>query len=458
MTANSAQSADHPYFQSDFPIEEFAARRERVAKTIGKGAAAVLRGGISTGAFDVFRQTNEFYYLSGVEVPHSCLLIEGETGETTLYLPHGDARTAASEGKELNADEPELAIEITGVQRVRPLDALARDLDDVRTIYVPLSPGEARMQCQDTLLHARKQRQADPWEEGSSFEERFRGRLAAEHPGAAFSDLSPILDSLRLIKSPSEIGVMRRAGELTALAVLEAMRSTRPGVMEYQLGAVADYVYLMNGAKGGGYRPIIAGGANIWNGHYYRNSMPLRDGDLVLMDYAPDFGCYTSDIGRTWPVNGRYSAWQRELYGFIVEYHKVFLAILRPGRTPEQILLEAGERMRPVVASTRWSKPAFEQAALRTLDFKGHLSHPVGMAVHDVGSYFGKPLEAGTVFALDPQMWIPEDRLYIRVEDTVAITENGVENLTRLAPLDLDEAERAIQGAGAKLPRTTPER
>src|SRR4051812_48194461 len=100
-----------PYFQTDFPPEEFAARRQRIAEEIGRGAVAVLRGAISSGAFDVFRQTNELYYLSGVEVPHACLRIEGGTGGTTLYLPHGDAHTAASEGKELNADEPDLAIE-----------------------------------------------------------------------------------------------------------------------------------------------------------------------------------------------------------------------------------------------------------------------------------------------------------------------------------------------------------
>src|SRR5450432_27561 len=105
---------ERPFFQTDFPTEEFAARRQRVAAEIGREAVAVLRGGISTGAFDIFRQTNEFYYLSGVEVPHACLLIEGSTGRTTLYLPPGDPHLAASEGRELNADEPEIAVAITG--------------------------------------------------------------------------------------------------------------------------------------------------------------------------------------------------------------------------------------------------------------------------------------------------------------------------------------------------------
>jgi Xaa-Pro aminopeptidase len=267
-------------------------------------------------------------------------------------------------------------------------------------------------------------------------------------PEADIRDLSPILDGMRLIKSPAEIALMRRAGELTAIAALEAMRSTRHGVMEYQLGAVAEYQFLVNGARGGGYRPIIPGGSRIWSAHYFRNNRQLRDGEMVLMDYAPDLGGYTSDIGRAWPVNGRHTIEQRELYGFIVKYHKVLLRTIRPGVTASQILAEAADQMRPVVETTSWSKPAYERAARRALDFTGHLSHPVGMAVHDVGSYWGLPLQPGLVFAVDPQMWVPEEQLYIRVEDTVAVTGSGVENLTALAPMELHDVERVVSDGG----------
>src|SRR6185295_8777097 len=130
-------------------------------------------------------------------------------------------------------------------------------------------------------------------------------------------DLSPILDELRLIKSPRELELLRRAGTLSALAVREAMRSTRPGLREHHLEAVARYLFRLNGATGEGYCAIVASGAHIWHPHYFRNDDDLRDGDLVLMDYAPDFRYYTSDIGRMWPVNGRFDAVQRELYEFM---------------------------------------------------------------------------------------------------------------------------------------------
>jgi Xaa-Pro aminopeptidase len=235
--------------------------------------------------------------------------------------------------------------------------------------------------------------------------------------------------------------------------------------MEYQLGAVADYIFLVNGARGGAYRPIIAGGTNAWHGHYYRNNCELRDGDLVLMDYAPDYSNYTSDIGRMWPVNGKYvrkahqrlrlmAAWQRELYGFIVEYHKVLLKLIRPGVMASQIMEEAAQGMRQVVERTKFSKSCYEKAARQALEFRGHLSHGVGMDVHDGGNYTLKPLIPGTVFAVDPQMWIPEEQLYIRVEDTVVVTQDGIENLTQLAPLELDDVEKLMKEDGIlqKLP------
>jgi Xaa-Pro aminopeptidase len=120
-----------------------------------------------------------------------------------------------------------------------------------------------------------------------------------------------------------------------------------------------------------------------------------------------------------WPVNGKYSPWQRELYSFIVEYHKVLLGTIRPGLTADEILKVAAEEMSDYVKNHKFSKEIYRRAAERALEFKGHLSHTVGMAVHDVGDYRSTPLKPGVVFSVDPQMWVPEERLYMRVEDTI---------------------------------------
>lgn len=432
------------HYQTDFPHGEFERRREVIFQEIGR-SKAVIAGGAVTGAFDVFRQTNEFYYLCGVEVPHAYLLLDGAMRWTTLYLPRRDEKIERSEGPQLNSSRPDQVRERTGVDEVKPLEALAEDLREATQVYTPFAPAEGREACRDTLLHARRQIEADPWDQRPSNEQHFRDKLLAACPQLEFADLTPTLDRMRLHKSSLEIELMRRAGRLTAKAVVEAMRQTAPGRFEFELAAVADYLYLRSGARGPGYRPIVASGANIWNAHYYRNDRMLMDGDLALMDYAPDMGGYTSDIGRMWPVNGKYTAVQRELYGFVVEYQKVLLRTIRPRQRVSELVQEAAAAIGPTWEEWPWSKPQYRGAARAMIDSEVAFTHPVGMAVHDVGEYRGEALQAGLVFALDPQMWVPDEQLYIRVEDTVVVTPDGAESLTKDAPLDLDAVESLVQ-------------
>ena len=433
-------------YQTDFSSQEFAARRKRIAEAIGEGAIALLQGGPKEPSSDLFRQTNDFYYLCGVEVPHAYLVIRGGSGASTLFLPHQPEERQEAEGEILSPENADVARQLTGLDHAAGIEMLGVTLSNCSRIYVPMREAEGAGMSWDTLQRAQQEAVADPWdgqpERGRAFIKLLRSRL----PKAELRDLAPAIDALRLIKSEAEADLCRKAGRLTALAVVEAMRSTRPGVMEYQLDAVMRYVYLVNGSRDAGYRAIIAGGENAWYGHYKANDQPLHDGDLLLADCAPDYHYYTSDIGRMWPVNGRYSDLQRELYGFIVKYHKVLLDVIRPGVHPDRIAAESAERMTAVVNETAWSKPIYEASARRSLE-KMHLTHPVGMAVHDVGHYKDEPLRPGLLITLDPMMWVPEERRYIRVEDTLLITDDGFENLTADAPLDLDDVE-AIVGRG----------
>ena len=432
------------HYQKDFSPAELQARRRRVAEHIGPGAIAVLAGAVDTGAFDYFRQSNDFYYLTGVEVPHAYLTIEGGTGESTLYLPPRDPKHEQSEGVQLSADAGALACEMTGIEQVAHLGELAPKIANSKDIWLLSAPAELRQACRDTLRHQKKLRDADPWDQRPTRDEWFRSKVQHAAPQATIHDLTPLLDEMRLHKSDSELALMRRAGHLTARAVYEAMRRTRAGIYEYQLTAVADHVYVDGGARSAGYRSIIARGKNIWNAHYYRNDSLLEPDDLVLMDYAPDLGCYTSDIGRMWPVNGKYSPRDRELYGFVVKYQQVLIEILRPGRTVGQLVQESAAIMHPIWESWSFSKPAYRAAARQMIESEVAFTHPVGMAVHDVGAYKHQPLQPGLVFALDPQLWVREEELYIRVEDTVAITASGVEVHTSGVPIDLDQVERIL--------------
>lgn len=440
------------WYQTDFPPEEFQARWNKVFDKIGPDAVAVLQGVSLTPGFTMPRQTNEFYYLCGIETPHSYLLLDGRRRQAVLYLPPRNPRLESAEGKVLSAEDAAFVKTLTGAGEVLSTEALRDDWlgklpgGAPRVIYALYSPAEGNAQSRYELLAANAAIASDPWDGRLPREARFVELLRTRYPRVKIEDLTPILDELRSVKSPREIALLRRAGELSALGIVAAIRATKPGAFEYQLDAAARYVFLVNGARLEGYRSITAAGAaNIWNGHYFRNTARLNDGDLVLMDYAPEVGYYTSDIGRMWPVNGKYTPQQRELVGFVLAYHSAVLQRIRPGLTARQIMDEAKLAMEPVFAQTKFSKAIYEQAARRLVDTGGGVfSHPVGMAVHDDGEYISGPLKPGHVISIDPQLRVPEENLYIRYEDTIVITQTGIENLTAAAPIKLEDLEKLV--------------
>jgi Xaa-Pro aminopeptidase len=441
------------YYQTDFPPQEFRARWTAVFERIGPESVAVVQGAPLADGFQVPRQSNSFYYLSGIETPGAYLLLDGRSRRVTLYLPPRNERLERNEGKVLSAEDGELVRRLTGVDEVRALAHMGTAWPAGEAgvaVWAEHAPAEGYAQSRHELAAARRAIAADPWDGSLPRETRLVELLRLRNPRAAIRDLTPVLDELRSVKSPREVALVRRASQLAGLGVLAAMRSTEPGGWEYQLDAAARFVFLANGARLDGYRSITASGtANIWNGHYYRNDSPLRDGDLVLMDYAPDYRYYVSDIGRMWPVSGTYAPWQRELLQIVLEWRNAVLPRIRPGVTVDAILAEARAAMEPVLARTRFSKPAYEKAARTMLETSGGVfSHPVGMAVHDVGGYRQAPLRPGQVFAVDPQLWVPEETLYIRYEDTVVVTETGVENFTAFLPAELDAIEAEVRKKG----------
>ena len=439
----SSDPARAALFQQDFPAEEFIERRQRIFDAIGDEAMALIQGAAPIKGFDIFSQTHQFYYCCGLEAPQAYLLLDGATRTATIYLPHPPEKQRA-EGAALSTADAEAVIAATGVVGVFGLEALSEHIAAATVVYTPHSPAEQRTMSRDELSHRARLVAADPWDSEHPREEMLIKLIRERAECPEIRDLSPILDRMRSVKSPREVDVLRRAGAVCAQAIVEAIRATQPGMMEYHLGAISNCVYQLHDMREG-YRPIIAGQGNAWHAHYFQNNCMLNDGEMVLMDVAPDSGNYTSDIGRMWPVGGTYAPWQRELYGFIVRYHTELLARIRPGVTADDVMDQAAEIMAGVIEATTFSKDIFKAAAERTLTFRGHMSHPVGLAVHDVGPYRDRPLEPGVVLTVDPQMWIPQERIYVRVEDTVVITEDGMENLTAAAPLDLDDVEALMR-------------
>jgi Xaa-Pro aminopeptidase len=445
---------DRPPFQDDFPADEFVQRRGQVLDAIGRNAIAIVPGAPGVDGFKVFRQSNEFYYLTGLETPHAYLVLDGRSRRTTLYLPQRNAALERSTGRMWSAEDADDVQRLTGVEAVAPVALLSRQTFGAMLrppaphLYVPFSPAEGEAQSRDELLAHQAGVAGDPWDGRPSREAHFLRLLEDRYPALEKRDLTPVLDALRMIKSEREIALIRKASELAGLGLLEAMKSTRPGVYEYQAAAAARFVFLANGARFEGYNPIVAGGTNAWFGHYSRNLDPLKAGDMVLMDYAPDLRYYTSDVTRMWPVSGRYSDPQRTLATFILEYRDAFFRYIKPGVTAEDVLAAARRDMEQVLSTTTFAKASHRKAAEAMLTFRGHLQHPVGMTVHDPGTIWNQPFREGLVFTVDPMMWIPDEQLYVRMEDTIVVTKDGMENFTASLASTPEQIETVMKQEG----------
>ncbi len=443
------------YYQTDFSIVDFQERRSQIFEVIGNNSIALIQGAASIAGFKVFRQTNTFYYLCGLEAEHAYLLLNGKTKTSTIYLPNRDKERERSQGKILSAEDIDLVKKLTGVERVRGYGTLANDLVGTGLInrgapylYTPLSPAEIGNDSRDEILHGQARAASDPWDSQSTREARFKKLIMERFPQFEIRDLSPILDAMRLIKNPKEIEIIRNATEIAGLAIIEAMRSTNPGVYEYQLDAAAKYIFYLHGSQGDGYPSIIGGGTNAYMGHYFHKTDVLKDGDLVLMDYAPDYHYYTSDVTRIWPVNGKFNKKQAALYKFIVAYRDALFRYIKPGITSNEVLNNAAVDMKEYLIGKSFVKPVHLKAVQNGLTFRGHFQHPVGMAVHDVGRVHGVTLQEGMVFTIDPMIWIPEERHYIRIEDVAVVTKTGVENLSDFVPSKIEDVERTIKEIG----------
>lgn len=448
-------------FTTDFPAEEFVQRRQKVYDAIGAEAVAVVQGAPSPVGYIRFRQSNEFYYLCGVETPHAYLLIDGAARRSVLYLPHRNEGRERSEGKLLSAEDAEQVRQLTGVEAVYGTELLSEHLGRfgrggiVKSVYVPHQPAEGFATSRDLAVRTNNDIASDPWDGRRSREAEFIRLLKERVPPLAIRDLSPILDELRLIKSPRELVLIRKATRLSGLSLIEGMRSTQPGVYEFELDAMAKYVYYRNGAQGEAYYSLVQSGPNALYGHYNAGKRQMKDGDMLLMDFAPDVGYYMADVTRVWPVNGTFSPSQKELYTFYLGCYRAIIQAIRPGQTAMAIKQTAAGEMEKILSRTKFSKPLYEQAARRFVENyrqgasnpRTTLGHWVGMATHDVGNDTG-PLKPGMVFTIEPSLQVREEGINMRLEDMILITEKGAENMSAFVPMEIPEIEQIMKEEG----------
>jgi Xaa-Pro aminopeptidase len=378
------------------PVERLVARRAALLERLGDGVAVVPAAKLRSIEGDYpqdsdYRESNDFFYLTGLEAPGGRLVLVARTSgpdSTILYLPESGSGPARWTGGSL-APGPEVS-RLTGIPdvRVSPSDSIG--------------PAVRRRELEPIPVH----------------------QVAAE------------LAALRQIKDADEVGRLRRAVAITTEALLEAMVEAKPGMYEYELEAAIEYGFRRRGAERVGFPSIVGSGQNGTILHYDENRRRMEEGELVVIDVGAEYGYYSADLTRTLPVSGRFTPRQRRLYDLVLGAQQTAIDSIRPGTS-----LGALNQIARLYLRTRSSDLC---GGLGCDQYFIHgLSHWLGMDVHDPGSY-SRRLEPGMVLTVEPGIYIPAESLGIRIEDVVLVTREGGEVLSSGLPRSAEAVERAM--------------
>jgi Xaa-Pro aminopeptidase len=449
----AARSSAQPVFSNIFPPEEYAARRAKLISQIGDGVA-ILQGTTERPGEQPLRQSNQFFYLCGVNEPRAILIIDGKTKRSTLFLYGGADRRERMFGSALVPGD--VAAKETGLDAVLAREEFAKALEAIgregRAIYTPFRPEVLGNASSSDVIALARNTKEDPWDGRPSREEAFIQKLKTTASNSNVQNLDPMLDAMRAIKSPREIAIIREATRITGLAIMEAMRDAKPGMLEYELQADAEYVFKKYGSQGAAYFALIATGQNTLYSHYHRNTSKLQDGDLVQFDYAPDYKWYVSDVTRVFPANGKFTSRQREFYTIYLRLYQAVMTSIKVHTAPSAIIKEAVAKMDAIMSSYKFTDPKIKEAATRFVEryrssTSNSLGHTIGMEVHDVRPP-GSTLEPGLLFTIEPAMQIPDEHIGIRLEDVILITEKGYENLSGFVPVEIADIEKLMAEPG----------
>jgi Xaa-Pro aminopeptidase len=363
-----------------------------------------------------FRQSNDFFYLTGLETPHAWLVLNLPTpGSEVLYLEPRDPAQELWTGAKLGPGAE--ARVRSGLADVRSSDRLVADVAgwlgqrDAPAVYV--DPG-------------------DPAHVDRLAEALGGARATAQR-------LGPTVAELRMIKDDDELRRLREAVRITGEAHQEAWRAASEGMHEYEVEALIEYVFRSRGAERVGFPSIVGSAENSVTLHYDKNRRMLQDGDLVVVDIGAEFGYYTADLTRTFPVGGRFTDRQRAVYELVLGAQEAALAEVRPGATIGRLEQAARRYMQEHSGDLCGGRSC-------AAHFPHGVSHWLGMDVHDVGNY-GTPLAPGMVLTIEPGIYLSEENLGVRIEDDVLVTEDGYELLSRSLPRRPEDVERIMSEA-----------
>ncbi len=383
-----------------------------------------------------FRQNSDLFYLSGIDQEESILLIFPDAKDSQhreiLFLKETSEHIAIWEGHKYTKEE---AIQASGIKTIYWLQEFPTIFKTLlfRAEYIYLNTNE----------HTRASIETE------TRDARFIKWCMGNFPLHKYERLAPIMHHLRAVKSKYEIELIQEACNITEKGFRRLLKFVQPGVMEYEIEAELIHEFLRNRSQGFAYGPIVASGGSACVLHYVENNRECKNGDVILLDVAAEYANYASDLTRCLPVNGKFTKRQKDVYNAVLRVMRAATKLLVVGNTIEKYHVEVGKLMEKeligiglldskLVAKQDKNKPLYKKY------FMHGTSHFLGLDVHDVGD-FKRPLEEGMVFTCEPGIYIPEEKLGIRIENNILVTKKGPVDLMKNIPVEVDELERLMK-------------
>lgn len=383
-----------------------------------------------------FAQNNDLFYLSGIDQEETTLLLYPDAAKkenrAILFIRKTDEHIKVWEGEKLTK---ETASRISGISRIE----WAEDFEKI----LQLIAFEA-----DAFYLGHNEHSKRATRDIETRQDRLISWCKRKYPLHEYRRAAKLTRSLRQIKSADEVRMIQHAADISIKGFERVLKKVKPGMKEYELEAELSYMLLKNGAQRHAFKPIVASGKNACALHYNDNDDICNEGDMILMDFGVCYGNYNSDTTRCFPVNGKFSERQKQVYQAVLHCLKEGAKLIVPGVLPEDYeaemaalvekeLINLGLLTEADVAGQDPEKPLYKKY------FMHGTAHHIGLDVHDVGLY-SRPFEAGMVVTCEPGIYIPEEEIGCRLENDYLITEKGAVNLTANMAIEIDDIERIM--------------
>lgn len=384
-----------------------------------------------------FHQHSDIFYLSGIDQEESVLVLfpdaPDDNHKVLLFLKETSPLIATWEGEKLTKEK---AFEVAGISTVYWLDEMDRVLKGLM------------LQAEEVYINTNEHPRAKT--EVETREDRFVKQLKRDYPAHRYRRSAPILHQIRSVKEQAEMALMQRACAITEKGFRRILSLVKPGVMEYEIEAALMHEFLCNRSRGWAYTPIVASGASACVLHYIQNDQMCREGDVLLLDVGAEYANYASDMTRSIPVNGQFTTRQRQVYEAVLRVKRAAEQLLVEGTLLREYHEEVGKMMESellvlgLIDKTDIKNQSPDRLAYKKYFMHG-TSHFIGLDTHDVGVSTA-PIQAGMVFTCEPGIYIPEEKLGIRIEDDLVVQPSGPPfNLMATIPIEAEEIETLMQ-------------